>query len=289
MKMISCSFHLFRFQILPTVTEDGFQTDFITGISTREELISKKNEIFANAVKEIKAYTHPRAELTHELYLDGDLMVIQLAANRFIYRITKELEEEQLDNWPFVFIVIDNDPSVQIMAVEIDPKAFYRTSTVVNILQAGINSKLRQYKLQVEITPLFLQSEFWTIVERYKFRIKRVEFFMVAPNLAQISKGLRLDLDNIKKNTNSINTNLTLISPKNEGLTLSKEDEFVQSLVEYSSLGGGTIHTKVVGIRKTIKTEDSVRSLEIDEICFTGDDAAEQLAKVTKELLKDLK
>src|SRR5688572_13646400 len=96
MKMVSRTFHLYRYQILPTV--ENFQSDFHTGITSKEELISKKNEIFANEVKGIKTHYHSRAELTHELYEAGNLIVIKLGANRSLVRITKDLEEEEIDN-----------------------------------------------------------------------------------------------------------------------------------------------------------------------------------------------
>jgi hypothetical protein len=72
MKTLSRTFHLYRYQILPTV--EDLQLDFIAGITSKEELIRRKNAIFADVIKNTKKeFFHPRAELTHQLYeLDSD-------------------------------------------------------------------------------------------------------------------------------------------------------------------------------------------------------------------------
>jgi hypothetical protein len=123
------------------------------------------------------------------------------------------------------------------------------------------------------------------MIQTHKNRLRYVEFFMVAPNLANISKGLSLDLKELKNTTNSINTSLALTSPKNEKLTIQEDNEFVKSLVEYSADGGGTIHIRARGVRKTIKTEDSVKSIEIDDIYLRGDDVPQQLVDYLKDIL----
>jgi hypothetical protein len=109
---------------------------------------------------------------------------------------------------------------------------------------------------------------------------------MIAPNLANISKGLGLDLGELKKTTNSINTNLSLNAPKGEGLTLSPKDPFTSSLVDYASQGGATIHLKIKNIRKTVKTEDSVKTIEISNLFFDGENIPAQLVEELKRVLK---
>ncbi len=243
MTRTSRTFHLYRYQIVPTV--EDFQSDFVTGIESIEELVSRKNEFFADALRSKKEFVHPRADLTHQLYEIGEFFVMKLGANRGLTRITRDFEEEQLENWPSVYIVINNKSSVQLMAVELELQAFYRSSTVVNILEKNLNSRLEQLKLQVQIVPTYEKREFWGIVNANRNKITFAEFFMVAPNLANISKGLQLDLGELKKTTNSTSTNLSMRSPHGEALTLSENDPFTSSLVDYTSRGGGTVHLKI--------------------------------------------
>jgi hypothetical protein len=287
MKKTSRTFHLYRYQIVPTIGEH--QLNLFSSeieISSIEELISKKNEIFANVIQKQREFYHPRAELTHKLYQDDGFIVLKIGANRSLIRITKEFKEEELDNWPSVYVVINNDPNVQMMAVELELEAFYRTSTVVHILTTNLNKVLNRYKLTLQILPTFIKSEFWNIVHSYENRITKAQFFMVAPNLANISKNLELDLGEIKSRTNSIKTNMSLQAANGEGLTLSEDDSFTNSLVHYASEGGGTVHLKVRGVRKLIKTEDSIRSTEIDEIFFTGENVSAELIEQIRKMLE---
>jgi len=287
MKKTSRTFHLYRYQIVPTIGEH--QLNLFSSeieISSIEELISKKNEIFANVIQKQREFYHPRAELTHKLYQDDGFIVLKIGANRSLIRITKEFKEEELDNWPSVYVVINNDPNVQMMAVELELEAFYRTSTVVHILTTNLNKVLNRYKLTLQILPTFIKSEFWNIVHSYENRITKAQFFMVAPNLANISKNLELDLGEIKSRTNSIKTNMSLQAANGEGLTLSEDDSFTNSLVHYASEGGGTVHLKVRGVRKLIMTEDSIRSTEIDEIFFTGENVSAELIEQIRKMLE---
>ena len=287
MENISRFFHLYRYQIVPTVND--LQLTMLPSryhILSLDDLITQKNQIFSDVIQAQVEYKHPRAELTHKLYQSKSFFVLKLGANRSLIRITKEFKEEELDNWPSVYVVINNNPSIQLVAVEVDTQAFYRTSTVVNILTINLNQKLKEYDLILEINPLFEKDEFWNIVKSHKNRITNAKFFMVAPNLPDISKNLKLDLEELKKSTNSQKTNMFLQSPKGESLSLTQDDSFINSLVHYASEGGGTIHLKARGIRKTIKTEDSVKTFEIDEVHFTGTNVLSDLVDVLRPFLK---
>lgn len=284
------TFHIYRFQIVPTFSKNDFDLYFPPQfeIKSIEELVSRKNELFANALQKIDEFKHAWATLTHQLYQKDEMFLLKIGANRGLVRVTKDFVEEVLDNWPSVHVIINNDPNVQLMAIELEANAFERTPTVVNILIENLNERLDRYRLAIVIEPVYSESDFWNIVYQNKQRITRVQFFMVAPNLANISKNLKLNLEELRSQTNSIRTNLSLQAPAGEALTLSKDDEFTQSLVEYSSKGGGTAHLKVKGLKKLIKTEDSIKTLEVDEIFFKGDDADQVFDHLIKHLRKDL-
>ena len=239
-------FHIYRYQLLPTIPPEQMELAFTKEEYTSiEELISQKNDIFARVLREQKTFRHVRAELTHVLSEFGKFIVLQIGAKRGLIRKTKDFRQEQLDTWPSVYVVINNDPNVQIMAVEEDAEAFYRTSTVVHIISTTLNERLKRYRLQLEIKPTFERNEFWNVVRNYQRRIMETRFFMVAPNLANISKGLELDLRELRSRTNSVRTNMDLQAPRGKSLTLSEDDSFIGSLVNYASEGGGTIHLKV--------------------------------------------
>ncbi|MEW6586241.1 MAG: hypothetical protein AB1442_11610 [Nitrospirota bacterium] len=287
MKKTGRTFNFYRYQILPKFEERQLEL-FVPRleISSMEELISKKNEIFADALKKQGKFSHPRSELTHQMDEVNGFLVLQIGANRSLIRITKDFVPEELDNWPSVHVIINNNPNVQMMAIELEEQAFYRTSTVVHILTTNLNKSLHKYGLVLEIMPIISESEFWKVVRTHKGRVTRVQFFMVAPNLANISKNLALDLGELKNRTNSLHTNLSLAAPSGEALKLSEDDKFTQSLVHYAAEGGGTTHLKIKGLRKIIRTEDSIKSIEVDEIYFSGDDVPIQLVAQLKKVLE---
>jgi hypothetical protein len=193
-----------------------------------------------------------------------------LGVNREIKRTRKDFTEEELENWPSVMIAINNDPQVQKIAIEIDDSVFFRTSTVANILETSLNQNLEEKNLTCDIEPTFEKKRFWETVKRYPNQIRETEFFMVSPNLSEIAKSLNLDLDTLHKTTNTKQTTLSLQSDKASNLTLSMDDEFISSLVDYSSKGGGNITIKIKGLSKSIKTAKSVTRISVDEMEFTG-------------------
>jgi hypothetical protein len=149
MPTLTRTFHIYRYQLLPTIPPEQMELAFTKEEYTSiEELVSQKNEIFAHVLREQKTFRHVRAELTHLLAEVGNFIVLQIGAKRGLIRKTKDFRMEQLDTWPSVFVVINNDPNVQIMAVEEDAEAFYRTSTVVHIISTTLNERLKRYRLQ---------------------------------------------------------------------------------------------------------------------------------------------
>ena len=291
MTTTSRTFHIYRYQILPTFPRDDFDLHFTPQfeIKSVDELIERKNELFAKAVKSTNEFKHTWATITHQWYEKEEYILLKIGANRVLRRITKEFKEEFLDNWPSAYLVINNNPNVQIMAIELEEQAFERTTTIVNLLAANINKKLDKYKLSMVVEPVYLESKFWDIVNTHKHRISKVTFLMVAPNLANISKNLKFDLKELKSRTNSLRTNVTLQAPPKESLKISKDDEFTQSLAEYSSKGGGTAHFRIKGLSKLIKTEDSIKTFEVDEIYFSGDSSNLVFDQLIRQLRMELK
>lgn len=261
-------FNVFRYQILP-ITQDfeEFQTRFSPNINSLKELKEKKNEFFLDAIDQLNNFKHTRAELIHKIVLNkNDIIVILLGVNRSIMRNTRDFTKEQLEDWPNIWIAFNNNPDVQKILVQIDHRVFFRTSTVAHIIEASLNQQLSVYNLHCRINPTFETNQFWDVVSQHTGRIVETEFFMISPNLANISKGLKLDLRQLHENTNTQETTIKLQSDKASNLTLKKSDDFISSLVDYSSLGGGNISIKIKGVRKKIRTQDRVSEISFDSV-----------------------
>lgn len=274
-------FNIYRYQLLPI--EQGAQLSlFDNQTLTTAQLRQRKNEFFAKAVTEVDSFESPRAELVHRLELYSDeLIVIRIAVNRRQRIETKDFETRQVDDWPSLLVVINNDPNIQLMAIEVESRGFRKTQTVAGILQSGFNASLQKYSLHMSIMPIFDKADFWEVVDEYRNQITQVKFEMVSPNMSSIAESLKLDLHALHDLTNTQETTLELTSDKNASLTLPKDNEFLNSLVDYSANGGGNISVKARGVKKTIRTSDSVKEFEIGDLEISANDT-EQLAAAVK-------
>ena len=276
-------FNLYRFQLLPT--SKNIQKSFDRDIESVEDLRRAKNSIFGEVITSIKEFDYSYSELRHRVMLeDEEFVVIRLGVERDIDRVTEDFDRENVESWPFVHILINNNPTVQKIAVQRNRDAFSDTRTVTNILQDNINPLLRNYQLGFYIEPIFEKSEFWAVVDKYPDRITRVSFELISPNLANLSKALSEDLKDLATDTNTHKTNLDIKSNPESHLVLERDNEQLDSLAEYTSGGGGSVTFKVRGIKKKITTDESVSEITIDEIDLEASNEA-QIAEA-KDFIK---
>ena len=258
-------FYVFRYQILPISQTLQLSTDL--PYQSIQDLINDKNRLFSEAVNRIKIFTYERTDLHHRLlYSSNGIFVLQFAVGRNLSRSTPDFKEEEIDNWPRVLVVFSNDPSIQKVFIQKNRRAFAHASTASEILEININRILQRYQLQSYFEPLFEKNEFWQLISEHPTQLLEAKFELISPNLANISAGLNLDLGQLHKNTNTKKTTLELQSDKNGSLTISKEDGFISSLVDYASEGGGNIVLKIRGLRRRIQTSKSVTETTIDEL-----------------------
>lgn len=278
-------FQLYRYQILPL--SQTFQRSFFDDrINSFEELVQKKNELFADAIKSIENWEYSKGEIIYRFEAeDEDFLIFRMGVLRKINLHTKEFSERETEDWPAIFIVINNDPKIQTAAVQLDSRVFQHTQTVARILEDNLNRLLRRNNLGVYFEPLFEKGNFWETVERYPNQIMKASFDLISPNMANISEGLKIDLGALHRSTNTKRTKLELNSDEGATLTLRRDDPTINSLVDYASEGGGTISIKIVGMKRTITTSDSIKETIIDEAIIKTDDP-KLLAKQLEMLLE---
>lgn len=263
-------FELFRYQLLPltrNVQMEMFQDERFRAINTVEELKARKNEIFGHVLEDFPSLQYRQAEINHKVDVDSPpWFVVEINTQKSLKREKPDFKQERIDTWPHVIAIINNQPDVQIIAVSKNIRAFSSGAIVVKILQENLGRVLQRYLLSFQIDALFEKSEFWHLVEEYKNRIISVNFELISPNMANISKGLELDLARLNADTNSHRTDLRLNSSEGSALEINQRNPLLNSLVDYSSEGGGDIALKIKGVRKIIRTSTSVREISIDEI-----------------------
>ncbi|MHB1121065.1 MAG: hypothetical protein ACYC11_13515, partial [Bellilinea sp.] len=176
-------------------------------------------------------------------------------------------------------------PEVQKIAIQIKYETFYRTETIIKMLETNINHFLSKYQLKAIFNPLFEKSAFWEIVNKYPMQIIEVCFQMVSPNLSTISKDLKFDLKALKEQTNTQKTTLLIKSDPETSLSLSPDNEFIDSIVNYSSEGGGNAKLKVRGIKRRFNTNDNIVEEEIGDIDFETNDP-DMFRMIARKLFK---
>jgi len=265
MEIKNIEFELFRFQLLPVTTH--VTTDLFHEIKSTEDVRKNKNKFFWEIMSEFPEFSHKSLELNQKLILKEDhWIVFKLAAHKSLERENVDFKKEQIENWPCVTVLINNDPDVQVIAVSKNRKAFSSGSVITNLIQESLSSHLLQYQLSMHVEAIFDKNEFWSIVEQHRGKITNIRFELISPNMASISKSLELDLKQINKDTNSHKTVVELNSPEGATLEIEKTNKTINSLVDYSSEGGGDISFKIMGYKKRKHTSKSVSSIDIDEI-----------------------
>lgn len=277
------TFELYRYQLLPI--DRYLQGDLLTGVSSIEELIVRKNDLFADALRGTSNFSNKRHEtVTKKLYDQEDFILLRVATNRSMHRETKDFKNELIDNWPSMLIGIWNHPDVQMFAVQKRTAAFANSETAVRMLISGVSKQLTKHHLRAIEEPLFEKRKFWAIIEKHQGKIKSVEFEIITPNMANISGTLPDDLRNFAKGTNTTRSNLKISSDPEAPLHLEESNDTLRGLVEYSSEGGGNISLKIDGIKKKYHTSNTVKEIQIGETEIQG--TAEELVKVLKEMLR---
>lgn len=278
-------FHVYRYQILP-IRRDTLQLQIDSPIKTLDELIEHKNEIFQEAVLGLREFTYSRARLVHRVVAsDADLLLLQFGASKSLRRKNRNFELEQIENWPSVYLAINNRPDVQKLAIQLNRAAFSSTATFARVIEDDLNDVLGRYNLRVYIEPLFDEGSFWDLVDRYPNQITQVEFELISPNMSNISGGLKLDLGALHRSTNTKKTELQLNSDESANLTLSRDDETIGSLVTYASEGGGAVHLRVKGIRRKVNVGQNATEVSVDELDIQVE-RPQDAVKVLRSMLK---
>jgi hypothetical protein len=277
------NFRLYRFHLLPLSSDDSQTSMFPKKKMKTSEVKEKKNLFFSlvlSSLVESKNNSNP-IRLHHN---EDEYFVFKIAQKKTA-RITKDFKNETVSNEPYSYIILNNDPSVQKIAISENGEAFSNTEVVKNILKKVFSKELEQYQLNIAIEPLFDSKNFWEYVDKYKDELTYINFQYIKPNLASISKSLPADFKKFAEDVNSHESHLTIKAPDKGVLeNINKKNAVVNGLVEYSSEGAGNIKLNAKKIRKHLNTTDKPVIQQIDELEIEG--AAEQVIKLYKSIVE---
>lgn len=275
-------FRAYRYQILPL---DRNETKDLYHQFSSTEITQRKNEFFAKALQQLPNTRHKRTEIAITTKEDGkNFFTLEIAPSRPLTRETADQRLEKVDNWPHIKAFILNNPEDQLLIIQDRTIAFNNTDTVSNMVLKGTRHQLEKVGLSLYIEPLFNESYFWGLVKQYDNRIQWVEFEFITPNMANISRTLATTLKDLGKQTNAAKEQLTLRADPTSSLDISKSNETINGLVDYTSQGTGDIKLKIKGIRKRFQTSNSRREVHLSGVELTAD--ADQITQIIRDYLK---
>ncbi|MCH1930365.1 hypothetical protein L9G16_09245 [Shewanella sp. A25] len=265
MKFKNIPFDLFRYQLLP-ITQD-VQPDLYRKILSVDQLKEQKNILFNEVLSNFPDLSSSGNILHQKVVLhEGDWFAFKLGVQRSIEREDENFNKERIGNWPHVTVIFNNAPDCQFIAISKNTKAFANSQIVTNILSNSLKEYLKKLQLTIHIKEIFDEMEFWDLVSEYRGKITSVRFELISPNMANISKCLKVDLKQINLETNSHRTCLELNAADDAVLEIRDDNEVISGIVEYASEGGGDIALKINGLKRTVHTEKTNKTVEIDEL-----------------------
>ena len=233
-----------------------------------------KNTVFREAILKCR-FIHRNRELSKQIVYDRDnIIVLKLANKKSIIR-EKNFEEEKLLNEPSIHVIIHNNPHIQKIAIEQKVTAFSETDTVKNIIKRSINQFLLEHQTLIDIRQTYQEVEFWNIVNRHKNKITYICFEFDYPNLPSAFTKATEMLKSLSQSVNSKSNKLALEAAKNETLIIGKNNVQIQELNAASSQMGNTTTIRVKGIKKQIKTGQTIETITYDDVEITGSNISE--------------
>ncbi|MBL7729799.1 MAG: hypothetical protein JNM88_01365 [Chitinophagaceae bacterium] len=277
------TFNIYRFHLLPLTSNSQQLELFPRRKITAREIREKKNSFFKTELDKLgnsRVTKHPLKlhDKANEIYLFK-------IAQKKVTKITRNFKTSKIDNEPYSYVIINNDPSIQKIAISDNIEAFSHPDVIKNILKKTFQKDLDKYGLNIEIEQLFDEASFWKYANQYKHLITYLNFQFIKPNLANISSSLPEVFKKFTEDVNSHESNIKIKAPENGTLEgIDKSNKNIKGLVEYASKGAGNIKLKVKKLRKILSTKENPIIVQADEISIEG--APEQVVKIFKSIVE---
>ncbi len=245
-------FMIYRFLI--TTNDKKFHPDMIDNVKTLDELRARKNEFFRDALNALQENTskHKIKFYKHPSGADTTQFLFRLQAQRK-KKVEQDFKIKDITHQPSIWMAIDTDEDTQIIAVEQNRNFSAFTDTSINAFCRIMGKLLAERKLVLKITPLQNPATFWKFVKEHEGTIKEVRFSIHAPNMAALSKKMGEGMRDLMKTSGANSSDLNIKANKDSTLTLKKNNEALNNLVNCVDEGGGKYGFILQGSRtKTI-------------------------------------
>jgi len=277
-------FRLYRYHLSPlsnTPFEIKYDSDAAITF-TASQLKESKNKFFEDVLNNADFYNDKRNVLKIELN-DDQIFVIKLANKKYV-TVVENFVEKELPTQPFVYILINNDSTVQKIAISHNSDAFSNPDVVKNILLKELDKSLAKAGLTIKIEGMYEKEAVWRMLGANKNNLQSLQIKYIKPNLANISSTLPEEFKLLTERLNSQESSLNFRAPSNGVLeNIDRNNSDLSGLIDYTSEGAGTVKIKVKGYRKVITSQDTPVEIGIDEATFEG--SPEDVINAIKEVL----
>lgn len=280
-------FIIYTYQFSPITSQQiAFDREFVSigeRMEKKQEYLDKylTNETNINFKFRSKHFKH------RSVFKDSGIFILKIA-NQKNTSFEEDFEKKSLTVSPSCYVIIDNRKDIQRIYIEHKSTSFSEPSYVADILHSSLNKYLNGYGLSIDIKKEYQVSEFWNIVKKYPNNITMVRFELKYPNLPRVWSSVKDVLKDSSKETNSHKTTLQYRSDDNGFLELNEDNADLNGLAEASANSGSEISIKARGLRAYIKTGNTEKGIEIDdlEMKLSYDLLESPLEKIIAELSK---
>ena len=259
------SYILYTYQFAP-IMEDGMNLFY--SMPDASERMEKKQDYLQKLLQDskLKFKSVRDGVFEHQIrYNSNGIIILKIANNKHL-NLEENFKKKKHNYSPSCFVIIDNRKDIQHIAIEEDPTAFSTTDVVRNIIEYSLRKSLKSYGLTISIKKEYQKTEFWQLIEQYPKGVSMVRFRFSYPNLPRVSESINTLISNQSKITNSKETTFELKSSDTEQLSLSNDNVQLNGLVDASAKSGNVIILKMKGYRKHIKTGETSKKLEIEDL-----------------------
>ncbi|MDM1405755.1 hypothetical protein HX039_16880 [Myroides marinus] len=207
-------------------------------------------------------------------------------ANSKTTEIVEDFEKRVVETHPYEYILINNDNTVQRIAVSTDNKAFSSTNVVKNILLKLLDKELSKYGLSIKIEAEFDEVAIWRTITTHREELKSIQIKYIKPNLANISASLDQAFKDFSNGLNSQESTLEFKAPSEGTLeNINENNTTLKGMVQYAAQGGGSVKISIKGYSKKVSSKQNPIEIGIDELTLEGPNGKEVIDAV-KNILK---
>lgn len=232
----------------------------------RDEIMKNKQKVFEKIFKSDFAFKNNNRQYAHKLLFNKDHFIVFRIANDKTIKLEEDFKANKVPHSPSCLVLIDNRNDIQTIAIEENNDAFTDTRTVANILETTFNKLLKPSNLHVEIKKEYDNNEFWDIVDKYPKGLSMVRFEFSYPNLPRVSKSINKLITETSKLTNSNKTTFELKAEQSDVLDVSKKNKYLEDMILASATSGNAITIKAKGINAHLKTGNTEKTIEINDL-----------------------